>query len=129
MSRLQTELEVQPLLYTEIPCFTVEDYDNPGLSSTEDLIEFQLMDPTCRQLCDSLFILSAFDYESHEVIGNVLLSGEFQICVPPTLTTSALVVTELASIPYMMVREDAQQLRRGTRRVFRCVFRCVFRNL
>jgi RNase H-like domain found in reverse transcriptase len=122
MSRLQTELEVQPPLYTEIPCFTVEDDDDPGPTSIEDLIESQHTNLKCRQLCDSLVISSAVDYDSHGVIGNVLPSGEFQICVPPTLTTSALVVTELASIPSMRVREDAQQLRRGTRRVFRNLY-------
>jgi hypothetical protein len=83
------------------------------LTSIEDLVEFQHTDPACRQFCDSLVILSAVDYESHGVIGNVLPSGEFQICVPPTLTKSALVVTELASIPDMRVLEEAQQLRRG----------------
>jgi hypothetical protein len=71
------------------------------------------VDPTCRQLFESLIISSAIDYDTHGVIGNVLPSGEFQICVPPTLTTSILVVTELASIPDMMVREDAHHLRSG----------------
>jgi hypothetical protein len=117
MSRLQTEPEVQPLLDTEIPYFTVEDVEDPGLTSVEDPIEFQHMDPTCRQLFDSLIISCAVDYDSHGVIGNVLPSGEFLICRPPTLTTSALDVTELVSIPDMKVREDGQQLR--TNRVFR----------
>jgi hypothetical protein len=106
-------------LDTEIPSFTVEDDDDPCLTFIEDLIESQHMDPKCRQLCDSLVISSAVDNDSHKVIGNVLLSGEFQICVPPTLTTSALDVTELSSITDMMVREDARQARRGTRRGLR----------
>jgi hypothetical protein len=100
-------------LDTKIPCFTVEDDEDPVLTSIEDLVESQHVDPTCRQLCESLVISSAVDYDPHGVIGNVLPSGEFQICVPPTLTTSTLVVTELASIPDMMVREDAHHLRRG----------------
>jgi RNase H-like domain found in reverse transcriptase/Reverse transcriptase (RNA-dependent DNA polymerase) len=113
MSRLQTDPQIQPPFDTEIPCFTVEDDEDPGLTSIEDLVESQHVDPTCRQLCESLVISSAVDYDSHGVIGNVLPSGEFHICVPPTLTTSTLVVTELASIPYMMVREEAHHLRRG----------------
>jgi hypothetical protein len=78
ISRLQTNPEVQPPLDTEIPCTRVEEDDVSGLTSIEDLIEFQNMDPTCRQLCDSLVISSAVDYNSHGVIGNMLPSGEYQ---------------------------------------------------
>jgi hypothetical protein len=107
MSRLQTESEVQPPLDTEIPCITVEDDDDAGLTFIEDLIESQHTDSTCRQLCNSFVISNAVDYDSHGVIGQVFPSEEFQICVPPTLTMSALVVMELSSIPDMMVRKDA----------------------
>jgi hypothetical protein len=113
MSRLQTDPQVQPPSDTEIPCFTIEDDEDPGLTSIEDLVESQHVDPKCRQLCESLVISSAVDYDSHCVIGNVLPSGEFQIYVPSTLTNLTLVVTELASIPDMMVRENAHHLRRG----------------
>jgi RNase H-like domain found in reverse transcriptase len=118
MSRLQTDPQVQPPLDTEIQCFTVEDDEDPGLTSSEDLVESQHVDPTCLQLCESLVISSAVDYDSHGVIGNVLPSGEFLICVPPTLTTSTLVATELTSIPDMIVREDAHHLRRGATACF-----------
>jgi hypothetical protein len=68
MSRLQTDPEVQPPLDIEIPLFTVEDDNDPGLTSIEDLNESQHTDPKCRQICDSLVISSAVDYDSHGVI-------------------------------------------------------------
>jgi hypothetical protein len=64
MSSLQTDPQVQPPLDTDIPCFTVEDDEDPGLTSIEDMVESQHVDPTSRQLCESLVISSAVDYDS-----------------------------------------------------------------
>ena len=105
----------EPSVDSDIPCFLVDEPVPILPISVEQVRELQQEDPGYPSLANALTKGCSLDFDPNGNVGVVLPNGEFQLSLPPALTTTGpiAIVESQPFPPSNPVRGDAHHLRKG----------------